>query len=72
MVNKFKLNYTYGRGYFEQYRDDDSVETYQGIVLSDLDENGDKTGTTDLIRRRWLDNDFYVLNASANYNAIQI
>ena len=63
------LNYTYGRGYFEQYRDNDSVETYQGIVLSDLDENGDKTGTTDLIRRRWLDNDFYVLNASANYNA---
>jgi iron complex outermembrane receptor protein len=62
------LNYTYGRGYFEQYRDDDSVETYQGIVLSDLDENGDKTGTTDLIRRRWLDNDFYVLNASANHN----
>ena len=23
--------------------------------------------TTDLIRRRWLDNDFYVINANANY-----
>ncbi|MFL2612412.1 MAG: TonB-dependent receptor [Flavobacteriaceae bacterium] len=62
------LNYTDGRGYFEQYRDDDSVETYSGIVKSDLDENGNETGTTDLIRRRWLDNDFYVLNASLNYN----
>jgi iron complex outermembrane receptor protein len=62
------LNYTDGRGYFEQYRDDDSIETYSGIVKSDLDENGNETGTTDLIRRRWLDNDFYVFNASLNYN----
>ena len=57
------LNYTYGRGYFEQYREDDDVSTYNGIVIPDVD-GGD---TTDLIRRRWLDNDFYVINASANY-----
>jgi iron complex outermembrane receptor protein len=61
------LNYTYGRGYFEQFKNNDSVETYGGIVESDMDENGVKSGTTDLIRRRWLDNDFYVLNASSNY-----
>ncbi len=61
------LNYTYGRGYFEQYREDDEIETYGGIVASDKNINGDETGTTDLIRRRWLDNDFYVFNSSFNY-----
>ena len=63
------LNYTYGRGYFEQYREDDSVETYGNIVSSDIDKNGIDLGTTDLIRRRWLDNNFYVVNASAKYES---
>ena len=66
------LNYTYGRGYFEQYREADSVDTYGGIVDSDTDQNGNLTGTTDLIRRRWLDNNFYVLNASSNYNSSKL
>ena len=66
------LNYTYGRGYFEQYREDDSIDTYGGILVSDLDQQGNKTGTTDLIRRRWLDNNFYVLNASANYKTSKL
>ena len=56
------LNYTYGRGYYEQYREDDAVSTYGGIV-----ESIDGGATTDLIRRRWLDNNFYVINATANY-----
>ncbi len=63
------LNYTYGRGYFEQFRENDSVKTYGGIVESDVDTNGIELGTTDLIRRRWLDNDFYVLNTSAHYKS---
>ena len=66
------LNYTYGRGYFEQYREDDSVETYGNIVSSDIDKNGTELGTTDLIRRRWLDNNFYVVNASAKYESKKI
>ena len=66
------LNYTYGSGYFEQFKNDYSVETYSGIVESDIDENGVKLGTTDLIRRRWLDNNFYVLNASANYQSSKL
>ncbi len=61
------LNYTYGRGYFEQYKEEEDINTYDGIVKSDIDSNGKETGTTDLIRRRWLDNDFYVLNSSINY-----
>ena len=56
------LNYTYGRGYYEQYREDDAVSTYGGIV-----ESIDGGATTDLIRRLWLDNNFYVINATANY-----
>ena len=63
------LNYTDGRGYFEQYREDDSVDGYSGIVGSDIDSNGNILGTTDIIRRRWLDNDFYVLNFSTNYKS---
>ncbi len=57
------LNYTFGRGYYEQYREDDAVSTYGGIVGS-----ADGSSTTDLIRRRWLDNDFYVINATVNYS----
>ena len=60
------LNYTYGRGYYEQYRQDDAASTYGGIVeATGVDFYG--TAVTDLIRRRWLDNDFYVINATANY-----
>jgi len=66
------LNYTYGRGYFEQFRKDDSVKTYGGIVESDVDAFGIELGTTDLIRRRWLDNNFHVLNASANYKSSKL
>ncbi len=58
------LNYTYGRGFFEQFREDDDFETYG---LTPLMVNGQEVNSTDLIRRRWLDNDFYVFNASANY-----
>ena len=66
------LNYTYGRGYFEQFRENDSVKTYGGIVESDMDANGIELGTTDLIRRRWLDNNFYFLNVSANYKSSKL
>ena len=58
------LNYTYGRGFFEQFREDDKFDTYG---FQPLTVNGQPQTTTDLVRRRWLDNDFYVFNASANY-----
>ncbi len=58
------LNYTYGRGYFEQYKDDQNFEDYN---FEDIIIGGETINTTDLIRRRWLDNDFYVVNANANY-----
>lgn len=58
------LHYTRGRGYFEQFKENDDFETY-GIAPVNID--GEEISTTDLIRRRWLDNDFYGVVASANY-----
>ncbi len=58
------LNYTYGRGYFEQYKEDEDFDTYG---FQPLNFNGEIVNTTDVIRRRWLDNNFYVINAHANY-----
>lgn len=63
------LNYTYGRGYFEQYKEDEDFEDYG---FEELEFSGEVVNTTDLIRRRWLDNDFYVINASANYRNNEI
>lgn len=58
------LNYTYGRGFFEQYRENDRFATYglEPIIVA-----SDTINRMDLIRRRWLDNDFYVVNANATY-----
>jgi len=63
------LNYTYGRGYFEQFVEDADLVFHQiGPV-----EVGDTTVTeSDLIRRRWLDNDYYVVNANINYTDNQL
>jgi iron complex outermembrane receptor protein len=59
------LNYTYGRGYYEQYKEDQDFADYG---FSDIVIGGTTINETDLIRRKWLDNDFYVFNANANYN----
>ncbi len=58
------LNYTYGRGYYEQYKEDEDFEFYD---FESIEIGGEIINTTDLIRRRWLDNDFYVINANVNY-----
>jgi len=58
------LHYTRGRGFFEQFREDDDFATYG---ITPITVNGEVVNTTDLIRRRWLDNDFYGTVLSANY-----
>ncbi|MCQ0111602.1 TonB-dependent receptor [Zhouia amylolytica] len=60
----FALHYTYGRGYFEQYREGESFEDYNLEPITTADG---EISSTDLIRRRWLDNDFYGTTFSANY-----
>lgn len=47
------LHYTWGRGYYEQYRKGDQLSHYG---LEDVILGGDTITTTDLIRRRWLNN----------------
>jgi iron complex outermembrane receptor protein len=50
------LHYTRGQGYFEQYREDDDMSTYG---IDPVFRANDTLTNTDLIRRRWLDNDYY-------------
>ena len=58
------LNFTHGEGYFEQYKEDQDFVDYG---LADVTIGSETVTSTNLIRRRWLDNNFYVINASANY-----
>ncbi|MEP0366667.1 MAG: TonB-dependent receptor [Cyclobacteriaceae bacterium] len=58
------LHYTYGRGYFEQYRNDDDMADYN---LEEVVLENDTVRSTDLIRRRWLENHFYGGTFSVNY-----
>ncbi len=53
-------HYTHGRGYYEEYMQDQALADYG---LEDIDS----TTSTDLIRRRWLDNHFYGLTWSLHY-----
>ena len=58
------LNYTRGKGYFEQFKDERSAADYNNLINDD----------SDVIVRRWLDNHFYVVNANATYqkNGLEI
>lgn len=66
--NKLNFNaaahYTYGRGYYEEYRQQDDLSDYglDQVVLGI-----DTIAQTDLIRRRWLDNHFVGLIYGLNY-----
>ena len=62
------FHYTYGRGYFEQFREDDDFATYG---INPIEVDGETVTTTDLIRRRWLDNDFYGTVFSTQYTRDQ-
>lgn len=58
--------YTKGSGYFEQYKAGQSLNDYG---LADV-KIGDSTITeTNLIRQRWLDNDFYGVTYSLDYTS---
>lgn len=60
----FNAHYTRGKGYFEQFRDQDELADY-GIEPELV---GDSLFTiSDLVRRRWLDNHFYGVTYAVNY-----
>ncbi len=59
------VHYTKGKGYYENYKEDADFADY------DLTPVAGQT-TTDLIRQKWLDNDFYGTTFSANYKKDKI
>lgn len=63
------LFYTKGGGFFEEFRNDDDLSDYglDNVVLG-----GTTISSTDLIRRRWLDNDYYGLTYGLNYETEEV
>jgi len=59
------LHYTKGRGYYEEFKHDEYFSSYG---LPDQIIGSDTILSTDLVRRLWLDNDFYGLTASGIYS----
>jgi iron complex outermembrane receptor protein len=59
---------TRGKGYYEQYQPNDQFLLYG---LQPLIIGSDTISSTDLIRRRWLDNTFYGSIFSLNYNSLK-
>ena len=50
------LHYTKGMGYYEEYRQAQSLADY---LIDQVITGNDTINSSDLIRRKWLDNDFY-------------
>lgn len=57
------FHYTKGKGYYEEYKEDQDFADYgfASILVAPA------INTTDLVRQRWLDNDFYGTTFSAQY-----
>jgi len=58
------LHYSGGKGYYEQYKEDEDYSDYQ---MDNILIGSDLIDETDLIRRKWLDNDFYGVTYSLKY-----
>ena len=55
--------YTKGKGYYEEYKEDQKLADY---LITPLVVGGVAVTNSDLIRRKWLDNDFYGMTFSIN------
>ncbi len=58
------VHYTKGKGYYEEYKEDRELEDY-GLPVINI--GGTQITETDLIRRKWMSNDFYGFVWSLNY-----
>ncbi|RXK50990.1 TonB-dependent receptor [Aquirufa rosea] len=61
-------HYTYGRGYYEEYKADASLSKYG---LAPINLGSVSLTSTNLVRRKWLDNDFYGSTFALNFDANQ-
>jgi iron complex outermembrane receptor protein len=63
------FHYTKGAGYYENYKEDADFEDYG---ISPVTIGGETINSTDLVRQKWLDNDFYGTTFSAIYKNDQL
>jgi iron complex outermembrane receptor protein len=59
------FHYTKGKGYYEEYQEDQAFSDY-GLAPIAV---APTVNITDLVRQKWLDNNFYGTTFSANYKA---
>lgn len=62
------LHYTKGQGYYEEYKDSQLLSNY---FIEPKVNGNDTLLYSDLVRRKWLDNDFYGTTFSLQYNKPQ-
>ena len=73
-------HYTKGSGFYEQYKGSEhnsllnygSEANLSDYGISDTIINGDTISTSNLVRRKWLDNDFYGATFSINHSTKKI
>ncbi len=61
------LHYTKGEGYYESFKNSRKFKDYN-VGFESIIINGETIKKTDLIQRKWLDNDFYGATFSAIYS----
>jgi iron complex outermembrane receptor protein len=76
LISSFKINqkwtfnptlhYTKGRGFYEQFKEQDKFANYG---LPNVVIGTETIKKTDLVRRKWLDNDFYGITYSFDYHS---
>lgn len=59
------LHYTKGKGYYEEYKEDQAFADYN---LNDVVIGSETISSTNLVRRLWLKNDFYGLTYAFDYH----
>lgn len=64
LTANISTHYTKGKGFYEEYRYNDKFKNYG---LADVVIGDSVMASSDIIRRRWLDNDFYGVTYSLNY-----
>jgi iron complex outermembrane receptor protein len=63
------LHLTHGEGYYEEYKEDQNLGAYK---MADIQIDSAIISSSDLIRQKWLDNNFYGAVFSANYRKEKI
>ena len=71
------LNYTYGRGYYEEFNDKwydenyafSGMTSFSNLGLDSISFENQVISGADNVTRKWLDNDYYVITGNLQYNS---